>query len=105
MAFTDLDEHIAEIFGTVVAEDQHTTSLQSQRGSGAPRGYRTTREKHRVEHERRKRRAIERFMAEVADGTRPTTCRGPSCCNLLLPQRGAILECCSGRCRKAKQRM
>lgn len=102
MAFTDLAEHLEEVFGEIRTEDQHTASVQSQRGS---RGFRSAKEKRRVEHQRRIRRAMERFMLEIASGVRPSTCCGPYCHHLLKPQRGAVRRFCSKYCERLKRKM
>lgn len=102
MAFTDLDEHVAEVFGDARAEDQHTTSVQSPRGS---RGFRSKQEKRRLEHQRRIRRAMERFLQRMMSGEIPSTCRGPYCMSLLAPQRGVPKGFCSDDCKKVKAKV
>ena len=103
MPFTDLDEHLAEAFGEQVAE---VPALPARAKS--PESYRRAESKAKSNQRRKRALAAKRtarWLAELLDGTRPSRCDGPGCCNLLAPwpKRGAgITFFCGEDCSSAR---
>ena len=103
MAFTDLAEHLEEVFSERGAEagelPARTGLTDRERRSSVGYAAKNARKcAKRAAAQEAKRRA------ELLDGTRPARCDGPDCCNLLnpKPRNGIRFLFCGTDCTSAR---
>jgi hypothetical protein len=106
MAFTDLDEHLAEAFGEQVAEHFDGFGILDKRPNKERYNPGVYEAKEARKAERKHAETVEHHLAALASGAIPGTCEGPECCNLMPiepPVRGAATTVCSADCMMGRQ--
>lgn len=103
MAFTDLEEHLAEVFGERIAEHFPSRIGITDRARRSPEGYAC---QNAAKCAKRKAKREAKRLAELMDGTRPSRCDGPGCFNLLnpKPRNGIPFLYCGIACEGARGR-
>lgn len=107
MAFTDLDEHLAEAFGERVAEHFAGFGLLDKRPNKERYSPGVYEAKEARKAERKHASRALRHLEDLATGRVPSTCLGPTCCNLMpiaLPEKGPAPTVCSTACMSRLRR-